>query len=233
MSYCDNNAEISYINEFNSDIQINLIQGWACNDGPRITRRTGIGVCLLSQSSTFYEMQELFLGSNANGSLATDQQTCYNIDRKSDSSDHEDLNDMSTYAHPINIAKEDSDTLPSPTCPDNFSPGTSRVSKRRPRDVKSPSKRQPKPKSRFTDVTEKIGNTMDRLVNQLASPPPPSMPQLHDPYATMWKRMDALPIGSKDLGRQEKEGVRGFFAASCDTTLETWVYHFMCDRDGV
>uniref|UniRef100_A0A0E0BKP4 Uncharacterized protein n=1 Tax=Oryza glumipatula TaxID=40148 RepID=A0A0E0BKP4_9ORYZ len=138
MSYCDNNAEISYINE----------------DGDRRL--------LAKPIKYFYEMQELFSGSNANGSLAIDQQTCYNIDRKSDSSDHEGLNDMSTYAHPINIAKEDSDTLPS--------------------DVKSPSKRQPKPKSRFTDVTEKIGNTMDRLVNQLASPPPPPMPQLCDPY---------------------------------------------------
>lgn len=55
---------------------------------------------------------------------------------------------------------------------------------------------------------------MDRLVNQLASPPPPPMPQL-DPYATMWKRIDALPIGPKDkvavgnyLGRQENEGAR-------------------------
>lgn len=146
---------------------------------------------------------------------------------------------MSTYAHPIDIVEEDSDTLPSPTGPDNCSPGTSGVSKKRPKGVKSPSKRQPKPKSRFTDATEKIGNTMDRLVNQLASPPPPPMPQL-DPYATMWKRIDALPIGSKDkvavgnyLGRQENEGVRGFLAASCDTTLETWVYQFICDRDGV
>nr|BAD54323.1 hypothetical protein [Oryza sativa Japonica Group] len=166
-------------------------------------------------------------------------QTCCDIDNKSGSSDHEGLNDVSTYAHPIDIVEEDSDTLPSPTGPDNCSPGTSGVSKKRPKGVKSPSKRQPKPKSRFTDATEKIGNTMDRLVNQLASPPPPPMPQL-DPYATMWKRIDALPIGSKDkvavgnyLGRQENEGVRGFLAASCDTTLETWVYQFICDRDGV
>ncbi|BAS98108.1 Os06g0537800 [Oryza sativa Japonica Group] len=171
--------------------------------------------------------------------VTSTQQTCCDIDNKSGSSDHEGLNDVSTYAHPIDIVEEDSDTLPSPTGPDNCSPGTSGVSKKRPKGVKSPSKRQPKPKSRFTDATEKIGNTMDRLVNQLASPPPPPMPQL-DPYATMWKRIDALPIGSKDkvavgnyLGRQENEGVRGFLAASCDTTLETWVYQFICDRDGV
>uniref|UniRef100_A0A0E0LH37 Uncharacterized protein n=1 Tax=Oryza punctata TaxID=4537 RepID=A0A0E0LH37_ORYPU len=66
----------------------------------------------------FHEIQELFSVSNANGSLAINQQTCCDIDSKS-------------------------------------------------------------------NATEKIGNTINRLVNQLASPPPPPMPQLRDPYAAM------------------------------------------------
>lgn len=139
------------------------------------------------------------------------------------------------------IAAEDSDTLPSPTCADNGSSGTSRAGKKRPRGSKSPSKKQqPKPKNRFTDATEKISNTMDHLVDQLGNPPPPPpVPQFCDPYASLWKRIDALPISTNDkvvvgnyLGRQENEGVRGFLASSADTTVETWVYQFMCDRDG-
>uniref|UniRef100_A0A0E0PGR9 Uncharacterized protein n=1 Tax=Oryza rufipogon TaxID=4529 RepID=A0A0E0PGR9_ORYRU len=236
-------------------------------------------------------MQELFSGSNADGSLAMDQQTCCDVDNKSDSSDDEGLNDISSYARPIDIAAEDSDTLPSPTCADNGSSGTSRAGKKRPRGSKSPSskspskkqqpkpknrftdatekisntmdhlvdqlgnppppppvpqfcdpyaslgskspskKQQPKPKSRFTDATEKISNTMDRLVDQLGNPPPP--PPFCDPYASLWKRIDALPISTNDkvavgnyLGRQENEGVRGFLASSADTTVETWVYQF-------
>jgi hypothetical protein len=189
----------------------------------------------------FHEMQELFSGSNADGSLAMDQQTCCDVDNKSDSSDDEGLNNISSYARPIDIAAEDSDTLPSPTCADNGSSGTSRAGKKRPRGSKSPSKKQqPKPKNRFTDATEKISNTMDHLVDQLGNPPPPPpVPQFCDPYASLWKRIDALPISTNDkvvvgnyLGRQENEGVRGFLASSVDTTVEAWVYQFMCDRDG-
>ncbi|XP_040379427.1 uncharacterized protein LOC102705249 isoform X2 [Oryza brachyantha] len=193
----------------------------------------------------FHEMQELFSGSNADGSLAIDQQTCMDVDSKSDNSDWEGMNDMASYPHPIDIAAEDSDTLPSPvgrkrtSSPDNCSPSTSRLGAKRARGVKSPSKKQPKPKSRLTDAAEKIGNTMDHLLKNLASaPPPPPVPQLSDPHATLWKRVEVLTITTNDkisvgkyLGRQENEGMRGFLTGSSDTTLETWVYQFLCKRD--
>uniref|UniRef100_A0A0E0F4C4 Uncharacterized protein n=1 Tax=Oryza meridionalis TaxID=40149 RepID=A0A0E0F4C4_9ORYZ len=54
----------------------------------------------------FHEMQELFSDSNANGSLAIDQQTCCDIDSKSDSNDHEGLNDVSTYAILLTLLKK-------------------------------------------------------------------------------------------------------------------------------
>ncbi|XP_040382989.1 uncharacterized protein LOC107304791 [Oryza brachyantha] len=58
----------------------------------------------------FHEMQELFSGSNADGSLAIYQQTYMDVDSKSDNSDWEGMNDMASYPHPIDIAAEDSDT---------------------------------------------------------------------------------------------------------------------------
>jgi len=45
----------------------------------------------------FYEMRELFMGSNATGSLAMDQNTCMNVDDGSDSDDSRELIDLNCY----------------------------------------------------------------------------------------------------------------------------------------
>lgn len=63
----------------------------------------------------FYEMKELFAGTNADGSLAADQDTYMNGCGDSESDDDsQGLNDMSGYALPEDLTGDDSDTLPSP-----------------------------------------------------------------------------------------------------------------------
>ncbi|KAL6634931.1 hypothetical protein ACP70R_027602 [Stipagrostis hirtigluma subsp. patula] len=199
----------------------------------------------------FHEMEELFLGSNADGSLAMDQETCLEDAKDSDSGDSGGINNTSCYANPVDLLDDDSDTLPSPknlklspACAasgDNSSSSTLRSGMKRPRGVKSPKKKPQKPKSRFSEATEVISTTMQALVKSFAEPPPPPpLPKLDNPYANLWKRLEALPIlRSEDkvnigvyLARPDCEGMRSFLDASSDKTLETWVYQFLCEQGG-
>lgn len=59
-------------------------------------------------------MQEPFLGTNADGSLAIDQDTCMNDSNGSESDDSQGMNDMSGYALPKDLASDDSNTSPLP-----------------------------------------------------------------------------------------------------------------------
>lgn len=98
---------------------------------------------LLSKPIRFFnEMQELFTGSSADGSLAMDQNTCMNDSDGSNSDDSRDMLDLNCYTQPEEPTGEDSDTLPSPTTNatvDNSSSG-SQGKKKRPRGNKSPTK---------------------------------------------------------------------------------------------
>lgn len=206
---------------------------------------------MLSKPIKFFaEMEELFKGSHADGSLAMDQETCLDADKGCDSDDSGGLNDTSGYARPIDLEGDDSDTLPSPEGPknspnyaasgDNSSSSPRRCGKKRPRGVKSPSKKPTKPKSRFSDATEDINTTMKAIAKSLTEPPPaPPVPTYENPHAELWKRLEALPIRTDDkitvgvyLARPENEGMRGWLNGSSNTTLETWVYRFLCDQDG-
>ena len=110
---------------------------------------------LLSKPIKFYyEMQELFTGTSADGSLAMDQHTC-TID-SDDSDNDEGLYDLNCYPQYEGPLEEDSDTLPTTHCPkrppvpvggDNSTSSTSRVGKKRPRGSRSPSKKRQKIKS--------------------------------------------------------------------------------------
>nr|TKV93421.1 hypothetical protein SEVIR_9G225000v2 [Setaria viridis] len=129
----------------------------------------------------FNEMRELFLGSNTDGSLAMDQNTCMDAGDGSD-----------------NPECEDSDTLPTPTryaTVDNTSSSTSQVSRKRTRAKNSPTKK-PKNKSHFADPTEEITATMKSLWETLVATAPPQMPQLTDPHAALWQRLEAIPMTS-------------------------------------
>lgn len=195
----------------------------------------------------FHEMEELFQGTHADGSLAMDQETCLDDAKDYDSDDSRGRNDISGYARPIDLEGDDSDTLPSPegnkTSPNYAASGdsssTPRSGKKRPRGIKSPSKKAPKSKSRFSDATEEISTTMKAIAKSLNDPPPPPpVPKHGNPHAELWKRLEALPIRTDDkitigvyLARPENEGMRGWLDGSSDTTLETWIYRFLCEQE--
>jgi hypothetical protein len=93
----------------------------------------------------FYEMRELFIGSNADGSLAMDQNTCMDADDGSDSDESRELIDLNCYTQPKDLEGEDSNTLPTPTRHATFSCSTDHFGRKRPRANNSPTK---KPKKR-------------------------------------------------------------------------------------
>ncbi|CAN6202342.1 unnamed protein product [Urochloa humidicola] len=197
----------------------------------------------------FHEMEELFKGSNADGSLAMDQETCLDDDKDCDSDDSRGLNDISGYAHPADHADDDSDTLPLPEAKkispnyaasgDNSSSGTHQSGKKRSRGYKSPCKKPLKSKSHFSDATLEIVTTMKEISKSLAEPPPPPpVLKLDNPHAELWKRLEALTICTEDkikvgtyLARPENEGMRCWLDGSSGTTVETWVYQFLCSQD--
>ncbi|XP_066351790.1 uncharacterized protein [Miscanthus floridulus] len=128
----------------------------------------------------FNEMRELFIGSNIDGSLALDQNTCM------DAADGSDSDDLNTYTQPEDLEGVDLDTLPTPTrhaTVDNTSFRTSEASKKRPRAKNSPTKK-PK-KSRFAYSTDEISATMKSLRETLAATASPPMPHLTDPHAAL------------------------------------------------
>ncbi|KAM3208386.1 hypothetical protein ACQJBY_063209 [Aegilops geniculata] len=202
---------------------------------------------LLSKPIKFYyEMQELFTGTSADGSLAMDQHTC-TID-SDDSDNDEGLYDLNCYPQYEGPLEEDSDTLPTTHCPkrppvpvggDNSSSSTSRVGKKRPRGSRSPTKKPPRTKSRFVESAEEINSTLRSLQQSLAAAPSP-MPQVVDPYATLWKRLEELPITTDQritvgvhLSCKDNEGLRGWLCSASDKTFETWVCKFFADKDHV
>ncbi|KAF8659005.1 hypothetical protein HU200_058848 [Digitaria exilis] len=183
-------------------------------------------------------MEELFKGSNADGSLAMDQETCLDDDKDCDSDDSRGLNDISGYAHPADHADDDSDTLPSPEAKqispnyaasgENSSSSTHRSGKKRSRGYKSPSKKPLKSKSRFSDATLEIATTIKEISKSLAEPPPPPpVLKFDNPHAELWKRLEALTICIEDkikvgtyLARPENEVSVTLFCFFC---YRTWM----------
>ncbi|CAO2209878.1 unnamed protein product [Urochloa humidicola] len=188
----------------------------------------------------FYEMQELFMGTNADGSLATDQDTCMNDYDDSGSDDSQGLNDMSGYAAPEDLTGDDSDTLPSPMSHKvggESSASTSQAGTKRPRGAKSPSKKSKKPKSRFAESTEQLNSTLV-LLQKFLSAPAPQVPLPPNPHASLWERLEAMTITTDDkitigqyLAHKDREGLRDFLSSSSDTTLQTWVYKFLTSEN--
>jgi hypothetical protein len=64
-------------------------------------------------------IQELFINSSADGSLAMDANTCMDNNQLDDDNEYDDdvCNDFSNYTHPEVDLGYDFDTIPSPTIP--------------------------------------------------------------------------------------------------------------------
>ncbi|KAE8819884.1 hypothetical protein D1007_02258 [Hordeum vulgare] len=89
----------------------------------------------------------------------------------------------------------------------------------------------------FAGSTEEINSTLRSLQQSLAAAPPP-MPQVVDPYATLWKKLEELPITTDQrialgmhLSCKDNEGLRGWLCSASDKTFETWVWKFFADKD--
>jgi hypothetical protein len=184
-------------------------------------------------------MQELFQGSSADGSLAMDQNTCMDASDDSDSDDSRDhLCDLDGYTQPEEVL-DDSDTIPTPNRNGDQGPSSkTRGNKKRPRGSKSPTKKHLKNKSRLAECNDEIAATMKSLRDSLVAPP--QMPQLTDPHANLWRRLEAIPLTpdqhiliGEHLSTKENEGKRGWLSNVGDETLNAWVYKFLCDKDGL
>ena len=54
--------------------------------------------------------------------------------------------------------------------------------------------RRQEKKSRFAYSTDEITATMKSLWETLAATAPPQMPQLTDPHAVLWQKLEAIPL---------------------------------------
>ena len=188
-------------------------------------------------------MQELFTGSSADGSLARDQNTCMDDSNGSDSDDSRDLIDLNYYTQPEDPLGEDSDTLPTPTrqsSVDNSSCSTSGVRKKRPSGSKSPHKKPPRSKSRFAETKDEITATIKSLRETLVATAPPQMPQLTDPHASLWQRLELIALTPDQrvlvgefLATKENKGMRSWLSNASDSTLHAWVFKFLCEKEGL
>ncbi|XP_025822680.1 uncharacterized protein LOC112898555, partial [Panicum hallii] len=119
----------------------------------------------------FNEMQQLFLNSSADGSLAMDANTCLDETQADEDNDYDDdiCNELSSYAPPEDNLGDDSDTLPSPISgqPSMASQVAEQSSSssgvKRLRSEGKAQKRDVRPKSRMSRVGDAITTALVEL----------------------------------------------------------------------
>ncbi|XP_037461140.1 uncharacterized protein LOC119344772 isoform X2 [Triticum dicoccoides] len=184
----------------------------------------------------FNQLQELFSDqSHADGSLATDQ-TTVNVD--DDSDDSEEVRELEANLIPVDSDEADSDTI------NRHSPkvdleGNS-LNKKRKHVSSSPSKKPTKGKANKKgkisndDMAASIKKLADSLASPIVSvqPMPPT-----DPYANLWKRINALTIPAKDkleivayLSKPDQDIFRSYLNYADETILGQWVLSFFEPR---
>ena len=84
-------------------------------------------------------------------------------------------------------------------------------------------------KSRFADSTDEITATLS-FRETLAATAPPQMPQLTDPHAILWQKLEAVPLTpdqrvliGEHLSTKENKGKRGWLCNASADTLHAWV----------
>jgi hypothetical protein len=200
---------------------------------------------LLSKPIKFFsEMQELFLNSSADGSLAMDANTCMNEAQADEENDYDDdlCNDLTNYAQAEDDLGDDSDTLPSPLS--GMASMGSQVAEqsssssgiKRPRSESRPPKRDVRPKSRMSKVGDMIATTLVDLQNEIKKPAPPP-PIIRNSDEIVWERLEKMTLttGQKVmigeyLAHKNQKGMRGFLSAASETTFESWIFKFLSDQ---
>lgn len=181
-------------------------------------------------------MEELFSDqSHADGSLAIDQNTI-NVDDASD--DSEDVREVEGYSFPVDSDEADSVTI------DHLSPKVdldgNPLNKKRKRVSSSPSKKPTKGKAHKKgkvsndDMAASIKKLADSLASPIVSvqPMPPA-----DPYANLWKRINALTIPAKDkleivayLSKPDQDIFHSYLNYTDETILGEWVISYFEPR---
>ncbi|KAF7024452.1 hypothetical protein CFC21_036801 [Triticum aestivum] len=164
--------------------------------------------------SCIYEMQELFTGTSADGSLAMDQHTC-TIDSH-DSDNDEGLYDLNCYPQYDYM----------------------RALLRRILTLCQQHMVLKDLQFMYVLIIPHLALAELSLQQSLAAPAP-QMPQVIDPYASLWHRLEVLPITMDQrvtigmhLSSKNNEGLRGWLCCASDKTFETWVWKFF-DKDDV
>ncbi|XP_044456230.1 uncharacterized protein [Triticum aestivum] len=180
----------------------------------------------------FHQLEELFSDqSHADGSLAVDQ-TTVNVDDGSD--DSEDVRELEGNLIPADSDEADSDTidLRSPKVDLDGNP----LNKKRKCASSSPSKKPTKGKANKKgkvpndDMVTSIKKLAESLASPIVSvqPMPPA-----DPYANLWKRINALTIPAKDkleivayLSKPDQDIFRSYLNYADETILREWVISY-------
>ncbi|XP_003566824.1 uncharacterized protein LOC100846396 [Brachypodium distachyon] len=181
----------------------------------------------------FHQLRELFSSqSHADGSLAADQ-TTVNLD-----DDGDDYEKVEAYTIPVDSDEADSDTIGgrSPRVDLDGNPSI----KKRKRVTSSPHKKQIKGKanSKSKVCDDEMASSIKRLADSLVAPPVPIQPvPPADPYANIWKRINALPVTAKDkleiaahLSKPEQDVFRSYLNHADDALLSEWVIGYFEHR---
>ena len=182
-------------------------------------------------------MQELFLDSSADGSLAMDAATCMNETQPTDDNGDDMCNDVSNYAQLEDDLGDDSDTLPSPKIPSQvFEQSSSSSGIKRPRGDDIPAKRDVRPRSRMAKIGDEINATLMDLRTELKQPPPPPVIPSLNFDVELWQRLEKMTLTTDQklivgtfLASKDQKGMHGFLSASAETTFQSWVFKFLSD----
>ncbi|KAJ1295502.1 hypothetical protein BS78_01G228900 [Paspalum vaginatum] len=162
---------------------------------------------------------------------------CLGDSDSEDSDDSTDLNSDATYEDQVS---GDSDTLSTHRSDANVENTSHTGAKKRPRGSKSPTKKPMRTKSRFAECIEDIRGTMESLRDTLAATAPPQMPHQTDPHASLWQRLEAMPLTpdqrvliGEHLSTKDNKGKRGWLCNASDATLNAWVFKYLSEKEGL
>jgi hypothetical protein len=188
-------------------------------------------------------MQELFLNSSTDGSLAMDANTCINETQADGDNDYDDdiCNDLFSYAPPEDNLGDDSDTLPSPISgqPSMASQVAEQSSSssgvKRLRSKGKAHKRDVRPKSCMSRVEDAITTTLVELQNEIKKPPPPP-PPMRSSDDILWQRLENMTLTTNQklmvetfLASKGQKELRSFLSGSSEVTFQSWVFKFFSD----